>query len=40
MTMTIVSFYIDFRKMFKEWLANVDICNGLSQEDKQDLMNW
>lgn len=40
MTMTIISFYIDFSKMFKEWLAKVDVCNGLSREDKQDLMNW
>lgn len=40
MTMTIISFYTDFSKTFKEWFANVDIYNGLSQEDKQDLMNW
>lgn len=40
MTMTIVSFYIDFTKTFKEWFANIDVYHGLSQEDKQDLMNW
>ncbi len=40
MTMTIVSFYIDFITMFKEWFANVDVYHGLSQADKQDLMNW
>lgn len=40
MTMTIVSFYIDFSKMFKEWFANIDVYRGLSHEEKQDLMNW
>lgn len=40
MTMTIISFYIDFSKMFKEWIASVDIYCGLSQQDKQDLINW
>jgi hypothetical protein len=40
MTMTIVSFYVDFSKMFKEWFAKMDVYHGLSQDDKQDLMNW
>lgn len=40
MTMTIVSFYIDFTKIFKEWIGNLDIYNGLSHEDRKDLINW
>ncbi|HWU97278.1 MAG TPA: hypothetical protein VN114_02110 [Oxalicibacterium sp.] len=40
MTMTIVSFYIDFSKMFKEWIGKVDIYNGLSHEAREDLINW
>ncbi len=40
MTMIIVSCYVDFSKMFKEWFANLDVYHGLNQEEKQDLMNW
>ncbi len=40
MTMTIVSFYLDFNAAFKEWIANFDLYRGLSRQDKQDLINW
>lgn len=40
MTTTIVTFYLDINKAFKDWIANVDLFRGLSQEDRQDLINW
>lgn len=40
MTMTIISFYIDFSKMFKEWINNVDLYHGLSKQDREDLITW
>lgn len=40
MTMTIVSFYIDFSKMFKDWIGSLDVYRGLSKQDREDLINW
>lgn len=40
MTMTIVAFYIDFSKTIKSLFAGLHLSATLTQQERQDLINW